>query len=230
MSMNATWARRLGLVLLSVTAAAATTACRGNTFEQTPIHLNLNMDNVTYIEAQEPSSFFDDGRGMRPQIPGTVAVGALDTDDELFRGQSNGQWLTAIPAPVLEHFTEVGDERSPTRATLERGQDRFDIYCAPCHGEAGLENGGIVARRGIDSPVWAWSVASMHGDIPRGYALGQIYHLITYGIRTMPGYAAQIPVEDRWAVAAYVRALQIGHGSPIDLIPAETARSQGWTR
>jgi mono/diheme cytochrome c family protein len=70
----------------------------------------------------------------------------------------------------------------------------------------------------------------MHGDIPRGYTVGQVYHLITHGIRTMPGYAAQIPVEDRWAIAAYVRVLQVGHASPIELIPANIASAQGWTR
>ena len=222
---------RCGVTFVATMAAVlSVTGCRGNTFQQPPIHPNLNMDNVTYIEAQEPAAFFADGRGMRPQVYGTVAQGALDTSDELYRGQSNGQWLTTLPQEVLDEFTEEGDSRTPLRATMERGHERFEIYCAPCHGNAGLENGGIVPRRDVDAPTWAWNVASMHGDIPRGYTVGQVYHLITHGIRTMPGYAAQIPVEDRWAIAAYVRVLQVGHASPIELIPANIASAQGWTR
>ena len=211
----------------ALTAMVLLSGCRGFLFEQTPIHPNMNMDNVTYIEAQEPSTFFADGRGMRPQVHGTVAVGALDTDHHLYRGQVDGVWSTTLPEAVLSHFTEEGDDRSPLRASLERGEERFTIYCAPCHGGAGLENGGIVPQRGT---TWSWAVPSLHGETQRGYNVGQLYQLITHGIRTMPGYAAQIPVEDRWAIAAYVRALQVGHASPIDLIPAEIASQQGWTR
>jgi len=214
----------------AVTAAVAVTSlsgCRGFLFEQTPIHPNLNMDNVTYVEGQEPSAFFEDGRGMRPQVFGTVAAGALDTDGHLYRGQVEGVWVTTLPESVVAGFGGEGDAEAAMRATLERGQDRFTIYCTPCHGASGVENGGVVPQRGR---TWSWNVASMHGEIPRGYAVGQLYQLITNGIRTMPGYAAQITVQDRWAIAAYVRVLQLSHASPYELIPADIAQQQGWTR
>jgi mono/diheme cytochrome c family protein len=224
-NMAPTMALGLGL------AVVGGVGCRGFLFESPPIHPNPNMDNVTYVEAQEPSAFFVDGRGMRPQIAGTVAQGALDTDDHLRRGQVNGVWAETLPEAVVEHFgARAGAGISSMRATLERGQERFNIYCAPCHGEAGLENGGIVPRWGNDAPTWSWAVTSMHGATQRGYAVGQLYQLITHGIRTMPGYAAQIPVEDRWAVAAYVRALQVAHAAPLELIPSEVASQQGWSR
>jgi len=218
--------RPVRAALLVLALGMVTTGCRGFTFSQTPVHPNPNMDNVTYVSAQEPSEFFDDGRGMRPQVDGTVAVGELREDDHMYRGVVNGAWATTLPDAVIDAWGD--DEATAVRAGLERGQARYNIYCTPCHGEAGLENGGIVAARGLVSGDWSWAVPTLHGERQRGYTIGQLYDLISNGYNTMPGYAAQIPVEDRWAIATYVRALQISQGAPRRSVPAEIAREQGW--
>ncbi len=200
-----------------VVGALVLSGCRGTRFEEPPIHPNPNMDNVTRIEAQEPSDFWADRRGMRPLVEGTVAQGELRVDDHLHRGQVDGAWATSLPAEVPFD-----------RETLTRGQQRYGIYCTPCHGDAGLANGGIVPVRGLATDAWTWEVASMHGEGPRGYAIGQMYDVVTNGVRTMPGYAAQIPVEDRWAIATYVRALQVAHEIPRANVPRAVAQEQGW--
>lgn len=216
-----------GVLLLGLATAMA--GCRGTTFQQTPIHPNPNMDNVTYVEMQEPADFFADRRGMRPAVPGTVAQGELREDDHLNRGVDLGVWATEVPAEVIAHFggSEGGAQLAPVAL---RGQQRFGIYCAPCHGNAGLENGGIVPQRGLAGGLWSWAVPSLHGERQRGYNVGQIYNIVTHGINTMPAYAAQIPVEDRWAIATYVRVLQISQAAPINVIPSEVAQAQGWNR
>lgn len=209
-------ARVAGLLALA-SLAVALGGCRGTRSAKPPIHPNPNMDNVTRIEAQEPSDFWHDRRGMRPQVEGTVAQNELRDDDHLYRGQIDGAWAATLPAEV------------PLNAeTLERGQERYGIYCTPCHGNAGLANGGIVPTRGTTNPDWAWEVVSLHGDAPRGYAIGQLYDVIANGVRTMPGYAHQIPVEDRWAIATYVRALQVAYEVPLDYVPQTVRREQGW--
>ncbi|MFT4703714.1 MAG: mono/diheme cytochrome c family protein [Bradymonadia bacterium] len=207
---------RLTFFAVALIGASSLVGCRGMKSSQPPIHPNPNMDNVTRIEAQEPSDFWSDGRGMRPEVPGTVAVGELRSDTHLYEGKVNGQWTSAMPAQV-----------SLTRETLVRGQERYEIYCTPCHGEAGLENGGIVPRRGMDAE-WSWNVVSLHGAAPRGYRIGEMYDVVTNGVRTMPGYAAQIPVEDRWAIAGYVRAMQVAHGMPREAVPSNVRSEQGW--
>jgi mono/diheme cytochrome c family protein len=175
------------------------------------------MDNVTYLEAQEPSDLFADGRGMRPQVDGTVAQGELRDDWHLNGGANErGDWATELPEQLtLDHDL------------LGRGQDRYEIYCTPCHGNAGLENGGVVPVRAANSGS-AWLVPSLHGERQRGYAVGRLYDIVTNGYNTMPGYRAQVPVEDRWAIATYVRALQIQHGSPENTIPSGVRQEQGW--
>ena len=121
----------------ALTAMVLLSGCRGFLFEQTPIHPNMNMDNVTYIEAQEPSTFFADGRGMRPQVHGTVAVGALDTDHHLYRGQVDGVWSTTLPEAVLSHFS--GTRRGAVHHLLctlsrwRRPRERRDCSAARYH-------------------------------------------------------------------------------------------------
>lgn len=224
MTCTTTISRTLGLCLV----AALAMGCRGSKSAQPPVHLNPNMDNVTYLEAQEPSSFWSDGRAMRPQVPGTVARGGLRTDEHLHRGVRDGAWATTLPESLFAGVPTSREER--TVAIAERGQERYEIYCAPCHGNAGLESGGIVAVRGAAAEDWAWAIPSLHGTRQRSYPVGKLYDIVANGINSMPGYAAQISVEDRWAIATYVRALQVGYGSPASLVPEETRRAQGWTR
>lgn len=135
------------------------------------------------------SEFFADGRSARPAIPGTVARGQLQEDELLYTGRIGGEAAETFPFPV-------------TREILYRGQERFDIFCAPCHDRVG--NGqGMIVRRGFRSPP------SLHIDRLRESRPGYFFEVISRGFGTMPDYAEQIPPEDRWAIAAYIRALQL---------------------
>ena len=185
------------------------------------------MDNQTYFEGQEPSAFFADGRAMRPQVDGTVAQGELRDDPHLNAGSVFAGRANAAGEAALEWATEMPASLPLSHELLGRGQDRFGIYCTPCHGEAGLENGGVVPQR-APRTGGAWLVPSLHGDRQRDYPIGKIYDIVTNGYNTMPGYRAQVPVEDRWAIAAYVRALQIQHESPRDVVPNQVRQQQGW--
>ncbi len=153
------------------------------------------------------STFFGDERSARPLPPGTVARGEL-REGALYTGKSNGALVNTLPLPL-------------TLALLERGQERFDIFCSPCHGRVGTGDGMIV-RRGYRRPP------SYHIDRLRQAPIGHFFDVITNGFGGMPSYAAQVPPEDRWAIAAYIRALQLSQEAPLaDLPPAEQQRLQG---
>ena len=158
------------------------------------------MHDAPRYEAYEKSDFFGDGRSMRPQVADTVARGQLREDAALYTGKNGTALVTANPLPV-------------TSALVHRGRQRFDIYCAPCHGRAGRGD-GIVVRRGYRAP------SSFHVDRLRSQPDGYFYDVITNGFATMPDYAAQIPVQDRWAIVAYVRALQLSQHAPLARLPA----------
>jgi mono/diheme cytochrome c family protein len=153
-----------------------------------------------------PSSFFADGRSERPLIDGTVARGHLNDDTAFYTGKgADGKPLDTFPFPV-------------TKEVVERGQNRFNVYCAPCHDRTGSGDGMIV-KRGYHKPP------SYHIDRLRQLPNGYIYDVITSGLGAMPDYAAQIPPRDRWAIVAYVRALQMSQNASIDDVPAD-ARGQ----
>jgi mono/diheme cytochrome c family protein len=176
------------LILLVVAALALTgAACR------------QDMHDQPKIKAYRASDFFGDGRGMRPLPEGTVARGDLRDDDLLYTGKVNGQ-------PVDEFPFEV------TRAVLERGHDRFNIYCSPCHGRTGLGNGMIV-QRGLKPPP------SFHEDRVQKLAVGYYFDVMTNGFGVMQDYRAQVAPEDRWAIAAYIRALQYSQHATVDDVP-----------
>jgi mono/diheme cytochrome c family protein len=158
-------------------------------------------DQPKYIPLR-PSDFFGDGRSERPLIEGTVARGHLDDDAAYYTGRGpDGQFVNEFPFAV-------------TKDVVERGQDRFNIYCAPCHDRLGNGNGKIV-RRGYRHPP------SYHIDRLRQVPNGYIYDVIASGFGAMPDYAAQIQPPDRWAIVAYVRALQLAHNGKIDDVPAD---------
>jgi mono/diheme cytochrome c family protein len=155
-----------------------------------------------------PSSFFADGRSARPLVEGTVARGHLEANTAFYTGRINGQLVNAFPFPI-------------TRQVLERGQQRFNIYCSPCHDLLGYGNGMIV-RRGFRQPP------SIHIDRLRNERAGYFFDVITNGFGAMPDYAAQIEPRDRWAIVAYERALQLSqHASINELSPEERARLGG---
>ena len=162
-------------------------------------------DQPKYIPLRY-SSFFADARSERPLVPGTVARGHLDEDALLYTGKGpDGKPSNLFPFPV-------------TKDVIKRGQQRFDIYCTPCHDRTGYGL-GMVVRRGYRHPP------SYHTDQARALANGFIFDVITNGFGAMPDYAAQIPVRDRWAIVAYVRALQLSqHASVKDLTAEDRAR------
>ena len=157
-------------------------------------------DQPKYVPLRQ-SSFFGDERSARPHVPGTVARGALHADTMLDTGKVNGADATVFPFAV--------DER-----VMARGQERFNIYCSPCHGRTGMGDGMIV-RRGFRRPP------TLHQDRLRSAPVGQLFDVITNGFGAMPDYAAQIAPADRWAIVAYVRALQLSEHAALTDVPAD---------
>lgn len=157
-------------------------------------------DQPKYIPLR-PSGFFADGRSARPLIEGTVARGKLNDDAAFYSGKGpDGKFLDTFPFAV-------------DRAVIQRGQERYNIYCAPCHDRLG--NGdGMIVRRGYRHPP------SYHIDRLRQAPNGYIYDVITNGFGAMPDYAAQIQPQDRWAIVAYIRALQLSQNASINDLPA----------
>jgi mono/diheme cytochrome c family protein len=192
-------------LLLAVLALAA---CRGNRSDEPPVHLNPNMDFQEKLEPQERNDFFADGRAMRLPPAGTVAVGFLKDDDHLHRGRNlDGTLADALPPSIKL------DEK-----LLARGQERFEIYCQPCHGTTGHGDGPATRRGGGFPPGVA--PANLHMKRLQPEALGYFFHVVTNGKGKMRPYKAQIPVEDRWAIVAWVRTLQVSHTAKASDIPA----------
>jgi mono/diheme cytochrome c family protein len=170
-----------------------------------PIHIFWDMDFQPKFKAQAPNPLFADGRAMRPPVQGSVARGESYVDTHMFEGVVDGQWATALPASM-----------KLDQATLERGQQRFNIYCSACHGYAGYGDGAVNQRAmelvsNVNGPVngTQWVAAkSLHDETTRHQPMGQLFNTVTHGIRNMAGYGAQISVADRWAIVAYVKALQ----------------------
>ncbi len=178
--------------------------CAGQTSRTPPIEIFSDMKRQPKLEAQEASPFFADGRAARPPVPGTVAQGALDEDPAFSTGVQDGLYVGRNPLPL-------------TLEVLKRGQERFNIYCAPCHDRAGTGR-GIVGQRGL------WPANSLHDERLKQMADGEIFQVISYGRRTMSGYRFQISEHDRWAIVAYVRALQRATSGTIEDVPSDLRR------
>ncbi len=159
----------------------------------------MNMRDQPRYEALERSAFFKDHRASRQLIEDTVARDNLRTDEYFYTGQVDGAPVEAFPFPV-------------TKEMLERGHERFDIFCSPCHGRLGNGNGMIV-QRGFKQPF------SFHIDRLREAPPGYFYGAITNGFGSMPSYATRILPEDRWAIVAYVRALQLSQHATLNDVP-----------
>lgn len=185
---------RFSLVLVTLAA------CRGTRSEDPPVHLQQNMDFQERGDPQEFSGFFPDGRVMRKPPEGTVAVGLLKDDDHLHRGRSlDGTLADALPPSI-----KLDDK------LLSRGEARFGIYCSPCHGLVGRGDGPATRRGGGMMPA----PANLHLARLRPESLGYFFSVISNGKGKMRSYKAQIPVEDRWAISAWVRTLQVSHDAP----------------
>ena len=168
------------------------------------------MGNQERFKAQQAAPIFADGRELRPQVPGTLARGDLHDDPHYYQGLVAGEWATTYPSQVPR-----------TAAFIRRGQQRFTIYCTACHGLGGAGD-GIVAKRAADLGTPGWNPpTSLVSDAVRERPHGHIFNTITNGIRTMPPYGDQIPEADRWAIIAYIRALQLGQNATVEEVPPE---------
>ena len=159
------------------------------------------MHDAPRYDPLERSTFFLDGQASRPLVANTVARGQLRDDRHLYEGIVDGKPAETFPMPV-------------TQAVVLRGQERFNVFCSPCHGRTGLGN-GMVVQRGFRQPP------SYHEDRLRNAPVGYFFDVMTHGFGAMQDYASQLPVSDRWAVAAYIRALQLSQRATVDDVPAE---------
>ncbi len=213
-----------------------------------PVHPILDMVRQPKFKPQSQNAMFADGRAMRPLIPGVEARGDLAVSNEVLNDPSfprliddrrsafvpnsaeaydrvlqgvetkaKGQkgWVEVIPLPV-------------TADLIERGRERFNIYCAPCHGLSGYGDGAVARRAaemqasGADTAAGWVAPTSYHSDEIRSRPVGRLYNTVTNGVRTMPAYDKQISVLDRWAIVAYVKALQRSqHAKPADVPETE---------
>lgn len=217
-------------LVLGLVALFSVTGFRGQKTKNRPIEIFPDMDHQPKFQPQHPSRFFTDGRAARKPVPGTVPFGytlegvayqngatnsALpglkgfsNGSDYYFTGRIDGKYGDGIPLAPL-------DEK-----VLERGKERFRIFCSACHGPAGYGN-GIVTQYGLGG------VANLHSSAFRAQPDGQIFNTITHGKNTMASLGANIAVEDRWAIVAYVRALQRSQaGTLADLDEADRAKLQ----
>jgi mono/diheme cytochrome c family protein len=177
-------ARALAVVLVSLALAG----CR------------QDMHDAPRYEPLEASTFFANGQASRALVANTVPRGLLREDTHLNEGRVDGQLATTFPMAV-------------TPAVMQRGQERFNVFCSPCHGRTGSGN-GMVVQRGFRAPP------SYHEDRLRNAPVGYFFDVMTNGFGAMQDYASQVPVADRWAIAAYIRALQLSQRATLADVPA----------
>jgi mono/diheme cytochrome c family protein len=176
-------------VVLVAVAAIALAGCR------------QDMHDAPRYTALQASTFFADGKSARPLVANTVARGQLREDEFFYRGRIDGRLAEVFPMPV-------------TAAVMARGQERFNVYCSPCHGRTGAGDGMIV-QRGFRAPP------SLHEERLRTSPPGYFFDVMTNGFGAMSDYSAQVPAADRWAIAAYVRALQFSQRATVDDVPLD---------
>ncbi len=166
-----------------------------------------DMQNEPKFVPQRGTTFFADHRSVRPQVVGTVARGQLDEDTYFYTGTVVGpngyrEERDALPFPV-------------TMTVLKRGEERYNIYCTPCHSRVGNGLGAIVQRGYI-------TAANLNDDVHRAQPLSHYFYVMTHGYGAMPDYSAQIAPVDRWAIAAYIRALQLSQHATTTDVPSGT--------
>jgi len=204
---------------------------RAGTSEVLRAHPVPDMDQQPRFDTQAATPLFDDRRTVRPPVVGTVARGELLDDAHLTLGLVDGQPAATLPQAVLDSLDQDAKQGDQLRL-IRRGQQRYNIYCAPCHGLDGGGQGPVSVRAAevVMAPgKGAWTqVPPLHGDEQLRLSLGQLYDTITSGVRregvdkpTMPAYGPQISVEDRWAIVLYVRALQRSQRASPDDVPQQ---------
>lgn len=173
------------------------------------VSCTLDMHDQPRYEPFEESNFFADKASVRPRVADTVARGQAHLDTHLYTGRINGDFAETFPFTV-------------TTAILDRGHERYDIFCTPCHGLVG-DGHGVVTQYGMKVPP------SFHDPDLRNEPAGYYFDIITEGTRIMPSYAARIPPVDRWAIIAYIRALQLSQNADVKQLPADELTPLGAT-
>ncbi len=233
---RAFWNAMAIVAVLAVIPPLLIARARATRSDSPPLAWFPDMDYQPKFKAQTKSSLFSDGRAMRPPLAGTVARGELRADDAYFRGQSGRDesrlvdtvqaarndfgadfpkskaWVQQIPVPI-------------TAELMRRGRQRFNIFCANCHGRAGDGNGPVTVRAlALEQGTWV-PPTSIHAEHVRAQPVGKLFNAITNGVRKMPGYASQIEPEDRWAIVLYLRAMQRTRDATVDdLTPDEVMK------
>ncbi len=180
------------IIFLLLTSACAAIGCRRAMFDQSR-HKPL-----------QGSSFFRDGMSARPLLAGTIPRGYLHTNEAFYNGLKGTNLIAELPMPL-------------SRELLDRGRERYNIYCSVCHDLNG-EGNGMIVQRGFPRPP------SFHIERLRIAPVGHFYRVITYGYGVMYPYSARVPPEDRWAIVAYIRALQLSRNAPIEALSAEMGK------
>jgi mono/diheme cytochrome c family protein len=159
----------------------------------------LDMHDQPKYTPYKASDFFTDQRSARPLVEGTIPQGHLDADELLYTGRSGSEYAETFPFAV-------------DQGVMQRGRERYGIFCSPCHGLSGAGD-GMVVRRGYRQPP------SFHNDRLRQAAPGHLFDVMTNGFGAMPDYATEVPVRDRWAIIAYIRALQLSQYAAVSELP-----------
>ncbi|MBC04445.1 MAG: quinol:cytochrome C oxidoreductase [Phycisphaerae bacterium] len=212
------------LLMLALIPPVVAARTRATVSEKRPIHIIQDMDIQAKFEAQTLNPLFADQRSMRPEVVGTVAQGETLLDTHLENGVVDGAWATTMPTAI-----------ELDREFIQRGQGRYNIYCAPCHGWNGMGDGPINVRATdlmdyADGPPHgtSWTQArNLHDPGWSEQPIGQIYNTITNGKNSMAGYGSQVSLKDRWAIAVYVKALQRSQNATVQDVPTDKRGNLG---
>ena len=228
--------RYLAFLAVAVVATISFLGFQGKTSKDTPVYVFDDMDYQNKYKAQGENALFADGRDARPPVVGTVARGTGLEPTKVFsegfrRAESlnpafvtgkdaKGTFLAGFPEKSLKLTNGQPQPYAIDASVLALGQAKYQVYCAVCHGDAADGNGIMKVRSAIEGDVAIVTIASLQTSLIRAYPNGQLYDVVTNGKNTMMGYGDKLSPEERWAVVAYVRALQLSQNCPPELVPA----------
>jgi mono/diheme cytochrome c family protein len=228
--------RYLTFLAIAVVATLSFLGIQGKVSKDTPVYVFDDMDYQAKYKAQGENAFFADGRDARPAVAGTVARGtgleplkvfsadyrrAESLNPSFVSGKdAKGEFLAGFPAKSLKFAKGQLNDYGVDAAVLSLGQAKYQVYCAVCHGDAADGNGIMKVRSALEGDVAILTIANLQTPLIRSYPNGQLYDVITNGKNTMMGYGDKLSPEERWAVVAYLRALQLSQNCPPELVPA----------
>jgi mono/diheme cytochrome c family protein len=228
--------RYLAFLAVAVVATISFLGFQGKQSKDTPVYVFDDMDYQNKYKAQGENAFFADGRDARPPVAGTVARGTGLTPTKVFSAEfkraeslnpsfvsgkdAKGSFLAGFPEKSLGITNGKLNDYKVSPYTLDVGRGKYQVYCAVCHGQAADGNGIMKVRSAIEGDAAIVTIASLQTPLIRSYPNGQIFDVITNGKNTMMGYGDKLSPEERWAVVAYVRALQLSQNCPPELVPA----------